>query len=112
MPREKSPRRRPDTKALRLNAGQAADLLKLLANEQRLLVLCLLVEGERSVGQINEEIALSQSALSQHLAKLRAQGLVETRREAQTIYYRLPPGPAKRVLGALHEIYCGSRSRQ
>lgn len=89
-----------------MNAGHAADLLKLLANEQRLLVLCLLVEGERSVGQLNEQIALSQSALSQHLARLRAQGIVATRRDGQTIYYRLAPGPARKLLGALHDIYC------
>ncbi len=111
MTRAKPSRRRPDTKALRLNAGEAAGVLKLLANEQRLLVLCLLVEGERSVGQINDDISLSQSALSQHLAKLREQGLVTTRREAQTIYYRLPPGPAKRLIGALHDIYCGPNAK-
>ena len=65
----------------------AAELLKSMANPQRLRVLCLLLEGERSVGQINEQIELSQSALSQHLAVLRESQLVNTRREAQTVYY-------------------------
>jgi DNA-binding transcriptional ArsR family regulator len=91
---------------LLLNSEQAAQLLKMLANSQRLRMLCLLVDGELSVGQINERVELSQSALSQHLAKLREQGLVTTRREAQTIYYSLPGGPAKRIIGALHAIYC------
>ena len=72
---------------MRSNAGDAARLLKALANEHRLLVLCHLLEGERSVGQLNAELDLSQSALSQHLAKLRNLGLVETRRDRQTIYY-------------------------
>jgi DNA-binding transcriptional ArsR family regulator len=97
-----------DAATLRVNSDEAVQLLKLLANSQRLLVLCLLVEGELSVGQINERIDLSQSALSQHLAKLREQGLVATRREAQTIYYSLPGGPAKRLIGSLHDIYCVS----
>lgn len=88
-------------------AGDAAQLLKLLAHEQRLRVLCLLVGGELSVGQLNERIDLSQSALSQHLAKLREQGLVATRREAQTIYYRLSSGPAAEIIETLHAIYCG-----
>ena len=108
MTRGSRPARRTETDALRTNAGHAASLLKLLANEQRLRVLCLLIEGELSVGQINERVALSQSALSQHLAKLRAQKLVTTRRDAQTINYSLPGGPAKRLIGVLHDIYCGT----
>ncbi|RMH93424.1 transcriptional regulator [Lysobacter pythonis] len=92
---------------MREHAGQAARLLKALANEKRLLLLCQLVEGERSVGELNANIDLSQSALSQHLAVLRADGLVRTRREAQTIHYSLAPGPARRILETLHAIYCG-----
>lgn len=97
-----------DIDAMRACADEAAQLLKMLANGQRLRVLCLLVAGELSVGQINERIELSQSALSQHLARLREEGLVTTRREAQTIYYMLASGPAQRMIAALHEVYCGS----
>ena len=97
-----------DIAAMQAHAGDAAQLLKALANEKRLQILCLLAEGERSVGDINALLDLSQSALSQHLAVLRAEGLVQTRREAQTIYYRLADGPAQRILGILHDIYCGN----
>ncbi|MEP6483700.1 MAG: metalloregulator ArsR/SmtB family transcription factor [Rudaea sp.] len=94
--------------AMQANADEAARLLKMLANGQRLRVLCLLIGGELSVGQINERIDLSQSALSQHLAKLREEGLVETRRESQTIHYRLSSGPAQRIISSLHDIYCSA----
>lgn len=87
-------------------ADSAAGLLKTLGNPQRLRILCALVDGERSVGEINAFVPLSQSALSQHLAVLRAQGLVVTRREAQTIYYALADGPARVILRTLHELYC------
>lgn len=87
-------------------AEAAAELLKAMANPQRLRVLCLLAEGERSVGEINAVVALSQSALSQHLAVLREQGLVQTRREAQTIRYSLVDGPVARLIHTLHDIYC------
>jgi DNA-binding transcriptional ArsR family regulator len=103
--------RRIDANAMRKNADAAAQLLKMLANGQRLRVLCLLVEGELSVGQINERVDLSQSALSQHLAKLREEELVATRREAQTIYYRLSSGPAEHILAALYDIYRGGGTR-
>lgn len=95
-----------DVTAMRAHAGDAAQLLKALANENRLQVLCLLAEGERSVGDINALLDLSQSGLSQHLAVLREEGLVQTRREAQTIYYALAPGPALAVMQTLHGIYC------
>lgn len=92
--------------AMRQHAEEASGLLKALANSQRLRILCLLAEGERSVGEMNDSIELSQSALSQHLARLRGLGLVRTRREAQTIYYRLAEGPAQRLIETLHDIYC------
>ncbi|MCB1598426.1 MAG: helix-turn-helix transcriptional regulator [Xanthomonadales bacterium] len=95
---------------MRDSAGAAARLLKALANEHRLLVLCHLLEGERSVGQLNAELDLSQSALSQHLAVLREDGLVATRRESQTIYYRVASDAVSTVLTALHGIYCAPRS--
>ncbi len=96
--------------AMRAHAGDAARLLRALANDKRLVMLCLLVEGERSVGELNARVELSQSALSQHLALLRADGLVNTRREAQTIYYSLADGPAQRIIETLHGIYCGTQS--
>jgi len=92
-------------------AEAAAELLKAMANPQRLRVLCLLGEGERPVGEINAAVDLSQSALSQHLAVLRAQGLVQTRREAQSIRYSLVDGPVARLIEALHDIYCGEPTR-
>ena len=95
----------PET--MRKHGGDATRLLKTLANEKRLMVLCLLVEGERSVGGLNAELDLSQSALSQHLAILRADGLVDTRREAQTIYYTMADGPARKIIETLHDIFCG-----
>lgn len=88
-------------------AVEAARLLKLLANEQRLTVLCRLSGSELSVTELGEYVNLSQSALSQHLAKLRADGLVATRRDAQTIYYRLSDPIAERLIGVLCEVYGG-----
>jgi DNA-binding transcriptional ArsR family regulator len=88
-------------------AVEAARLLKLLANEQRLTVLCRLSGAELSVSELGEYVNLSQSALSQHLAKLRADGLVATRRDAQTIYYRLSDPIAERLIGVLCEVYGG-----
>lgn len=88
------------------HADEAATLLKALAHPARLLVLCQLVEGESSVGELQPITGLSMSALSQHLAVLREQQLVRTRREAQTIYYSLAEGPAASVLDALYAAYC------
>jgi DNA-binding transcriptional ArsR family regulator len=98
----------PNMSELGGHAESAADLLKALANPHRLLVLCVLGEGELSVGSLNERIRLSQSALSQHLAVLREEGLVETRREAQTVYYRIATGPALDVIRALHDHFCNA----
>ena len=93
---------------MQVHAADAAGLMKALGNESRLMILCTLAGGERSVGELNEIVPLSQSALSQQLARLRQQGLVETRRESQTIFYSLTPGPADRVINLLHDIYCSS----
>ncbi len=88
-------------------AGEAAAMLKLIANERRLLILCRLVaEHEVSVGDLAQDINLSQSALSQHLAKMREEGLVATRREAQTVFYRIADPNVRRLLKALKDIYC------
>jgi len=91
------------------HADEAAALLKALAHPARLLVLCQLVEGEASVGELQPITGLSMSALSQHLAVLREMSLVETRREAQAIFYSLAKGPAASVLDALYAAYCGSQ---
>ena len=89
------------------NAADAAALLKALSNEHRLLVLChLAAEGELPVGALVERLGLSQSALSQHLAKLRGEGLVVFRREAQTLHYRVADPRAERLLALLHEMFC------
>jgi len=93
------------------HAAEAAALLKALGNEQRLLILCALLDGPRSVGEINARVPLSQSALSQHLAVLRAAEVVTTRRESQTIWYALAPGPAGRVIQALYESFCAPPRR-
>ncbi len=96
-----------DIALLEDKAVEAAEFLKLLANPQRLLILCRLVaEREMSVGRLEEAVELSQSALSQHLAKLRDDGLVATRREAQTIHYRIADKNVQRVLALLKDIYC------
>ena len=95
-------------KKLARQAGQAAQLLKLLGNEKRLLILCFLaVRGEMTVGELVGVVKLSQSALSQHLARLRADGLVVFRRTSQTLHYRVADKRALRVLQVLKEIYCG-----
>lgn len=88
-------------------AAIAAGVLKSLAHEGRLLVLCYLAEvGELSVGDLVSRIGLSQSALSQHLAKLRAEGLVATRKEAQTVFYRIADDKVLSLLATLHDLYC------
>lgn len=101
------PRLSLDPEAMREHADEATRLLKALSNGSRLMVLCSLSQGELTVGQINERVPLSQSALSQHLAVLRRDGLVHTRRSAQTIYYSLADGPAGRIIETLHDIFCG-----
>jgi ArsR family transcriptional regulator, virulence genes transcriptional regulator len=101
-----------DAKQLTAKAGEAARLLTALANESRLMILCELVGGERSVGTLVEAVGLTQSALSQHLAKLRATSIVATRRDGQTIYYRLASEAAGNVMTTLAEIYCRRRSRR
>lgn len=105
-----------DMNLMQSRSEDAARLLKTLGNAQRLRVLCLLLDAEMSVGQINEQLPeLSQSALSQHLARLRSDNLVATRRESQTVWYALPPGPAQDIIAALYNIYCapdaGARKR-
>ena len=88
-------------------AAEAAALMRALSHEHRLLVLCHLVaSGELTVGMLVDRIGTSQSALSQHLAKLREEGLVATRKEAQTVFYRLCDARAEQLLARLHELLC------
>lgn len=92
---------------MQARAQEASRLLKALGNPQRLRLLCMLVGKEMSVSQLNEQLPeLSQSALSQHLAKLREEGLVSTRRESQSIWYSLEDGPAQQIIATLYTIYC------
>ena len=95
-----------NTDDMKNNAGQAVGLLKQLANENRLWILCQLLEGELSVGELNQRVELSQSALSQHLAKLRQDGLVSTRKDGLNVYYSLDNPAVAKVLETLHGIYC------
>jgi DNA-binding transcriptional ArsR family regulator len=95
-----------DVDSMQQNAGEALKLLKALANEHRLMILCHLTQGELSVGELNERVPLSQSALSQHLAWLRNADLVNTRKLAQTIFYSIKSDEAGEVVSLLHELYC------
>jgi DNA-binding transcriptional ArsR family regulator len=92
--------------AMTAAAEEASELLKSLANRHRLLILCQLVDGERPVGELAVRLGVRDSTVSQHLALLRKDGLVRTRREGQTIYYALVDGPARRVLETLFTLYC------
>jgi DNA-binding transcriptional ArsR family regulator len=89
-------------------ADQASDLLMALSNRHRLLIICQLIDGERSVGDLADFLDLRDSTVSQHLALLRKDGLVSARRDAQTIYYSIASDPAREVLKALYRVYCAS----
>jgi len=95
--------------AMQEHAESASKLLKALANDKRLLILCQLAEGESSVGHLVDKLQMGQSSLSQHLAVLRNEELVCTRRDAQTIYYRLNDGPVQEVMMTLYNIYCAQQ---
>ena len=100
-------RSRQDRKFMQQGAEQAAGMLRTLGNEQRLLLLCLLIEhGELSVGMLNSHVDLSQSALSQHLARMREDGLVSCRREAQVMYYRISDPRVETLVAALKKVFC------
>jgi ArsR family transcriptional regulator, virulence genes transcriptional regulator len=98
-----------DLAALQSDAARACGLLKALANEVRLILVCQLCEGEKSVGELQDLVKLSQSAVSQHLALLRQHRLVATRRDGQSVYYRLSSGEAAAVIQTLHDQFCASR---
>ncbi|WP_245870210.1 ArsR/SmtB family transcription factor [Teichococcus rhizosphaerae] len=91
---------------MRSRAGEAERFLRSLGNEHRLLILCSLTQGEKSVGELETLLEMRQPHLSQHLTRLREDGLVRTRRASRTIYYRLGSEPAERVIGLLYDLFC------
>lgn len=93
-------------KKLQSSAAEAESLLKAMANQARLMILCELLGGERTVTELHLAVGLAMSAMSQHLAKLREEGIVATRRKSQTIYYSLASEPAEKMLAVLYEIFC------
>lgn len=98
---------RLDPRSLGARAAEVAALLRALGNDRRLLILCKLVEsGEATVGSLADDVGLSQSALSQHLGRMRDEGIVAFRREAQTIWYRIADSRVETLLATLHRLYC------
>ena len=95
-----------DSVAMESAADQASDLLKALSNRHRLLIICQLIDGERSVGDLAAFLGLRDSTVSQHLALLRKDSLVSARRDAQTIYYSIESDPARELLKTLYQVYC------
>jgi len=95
-----------DLEKMQDSARTASELLKLLGHPDRLMVLCQLKAGEQSVGELSESVGIKQSALSQHLARMRHLGVVESRRDAQTIYYSLAGDKVKRIVALVYELYC------
>jgi ArsR family transcriptional regulator, virulence genes transcriptional regulator len=107
---EKMPSPDMDLSEIRANAQRAANLLKSMGNPARLMVLCQLTTGEKSVGELERAVPMSQSALSQHLALLRMRNLVKTRRAGQSIYYSLAGVEASSILAALYDLFCAKSS--
>lgn len=98
-----------DASEMQDKAKQASDYLKALANENRLLILCILTEGEKSVTELEAMLALRQPTVSQQLARLRTEGLVTTRRDGKTIYYSIGDENVRRILTTVYDIFCGPR---
>ena len=99
---------RVDPQRMAVAAGKACELMKTLGHKDRLMVLCHLSSGEKSVGELAELLEIPQSPLSQHLARMRKESLVTTRREAQTIFYSIASEEAARIVGLMHELYCSA----
>jgi DNA-binding transcriptional ArsR family regulator len=95
-----------DSEVMEQAADEASALLKALSNRHRLLIICQLIDGEHSVGELAEFLSLRDSTVSQHLALLRKDGLVSARRDAQTIFYSIASEPARDVLKTLYQAYC------
>lgn len=102
----------PELEELMVNARAASDFLKALSHESRLLLLCLLAERDRSVGELEEILSMRQSAVSQQLARLRYDDLVTTRRDGKTVYYSLANDDVRRVISVIYDIYCGEGKRR
>ena len=99
--------------ALEAQASEVAGILRALANERRLMILCKLVEwGEGSVNALAEAVGLSQSAVSQHLAKMRAEGLVAYRRQSQTLWYRIADKRIEQLFATLHRLFCAAKKQR
>jgi ArsR family transcriptional regulator, virulence genes transcriptional regulator len=96
----------PDLDRMVDNAKRASDFLKALAHESRLMILCILAEGETSVSELEQQLGLRQPTVSQQLARLRADGLVSTRRNGKTVYYNLASEEARVVIGAIYDVFC------
>jgi len=94
------------------NAKRASDFLKALAHESRLLILCILAEGEKSVSELEELLSLRQPTVSQQLARLRADGLVSTRRNGKAVYYTLASDEARVVIGAVYDVFCRKQRKR
>jgi DNA-binding transcriptional ArsR family regulator len=101
-----------DLDTLVANAREASEFLKALAHEARLMILCLLIDGEKSVTEIEQTLRLRQPAVSQQLARLRSDGLVDTRRDGKNIYYSLARNEAREVIEALHRAFCAPRRKR
>ncbi len=101
--------RRPDTGKLEAKAAEVAAVMRALANERRLMILCKLVEwGEASVNSLAQAVGLSQSALSQHLAKMREEGVVAYRRQSQTLWYRIADPRIEEMFATIHRLFCAN----
>ena len=94
------------------NARRASDFLKALAHESRLMIICILAEGEKSVSELEDILSLRQPTVSQQLARLRADGLVSTRRDGKAIYYNLASDEARVVIGAIYDVFCRKQRRR
>ncbi|MBV1904098.1 MAG: metalloregulator ArsR/SmtB family transcription factor [Marinosulfonomonas sp.] len=92
------------------NARGAADMLKSLSHEGRLMILCHLVDGQKSVTELEQLLAIRQSAVSQHLARLRADGLVKARRDGKAVYYTIAGTSSRQIIKVLHSIYCSPQT--
>jgi DNA-binding transcriptional ArsR family regulator len=100
----------PELDQMMQNARRASDYLKALSHENRLLLLCLMAEQERSVGELENLLSMRQSAVSQQLARLRLDGLVTTRREGKSVLYRLANDDIRRLIGVIYDIFCGGHA--
>lgn len=99
-----------DTAPMMEKARRAADFLKALSHESRLMILCILAEGEKSVTELEHMLSLRQPTVSQQLARLRSEGLVSTRRDGKTIYYNLASEEARVIVGAVYQVFCGQKA--